>query len=354
MKDNGFVRILVVDDDPAIQKVLRIGLGNAGYEPVICRNGRECLSALEEKGHGIKTIVLDIRMPDITGLDLLPKIKKMDPLTPVIMLTAFADLETGLAAMKSQAFDYVVKPVRLIHLTAVIEKALYHRSILEENERLNRKNEEYRLALERKVEERTAELQQAYVKLRQTNLETVRVLAETIEAKDQYTRGHCQRVRLMSAKIALKLGYKTQEIRTLEYAALLHDIGKIGIPELLLHKDSSLTEEERSIFQMHPKIGETILSTVEFFQPCLDPVRQHHEHYDGSGYPDGLTGEKIDPLAKIIVVADAFDAMTSTRPYRNAMPLEVSLKELNRCRGSHFDPEIVDVLTRYRLFDGII
>ncbi len=354
MVKNGVAKILVVDDDPAIRKVLRIGLDNAGYEPVICGNGKECLEVLSEHGHNIRTAVLDIRMPDITGLDLLSKLKKIDPILPVIMLTAYTDLETGLAAMKSDAFDYIVKPVRLIHLTAVIEKAMYHRNILEENEKLTRKNEEYRKSLERKVEERTAELQQAYLKLRQTNLETVRVLAETIEAKDRYTRGHCQRVRLLSAKIASKLGYKTQDIRTIEYSALLHDIGKIGIPELLIHKDGSLTEEERKIFQMHPHIGETILSTVEFFTPCLEPVRQHHEHYDGSGYPDGLEGESIDPLARIIVVSDAFDAMTSTRPYRRAMPLEVSLRELTRCRGTHFDPDIVDVLLKYRLYDGII
>jgi putative nucleotidyltransferase with HDIG domain len=253
--------------------------------------------------------------------------------------------------MKNGAFDYLVKPVRQEQLMEAIGKALRHRAVLIENEELERQNEEYRSKLEKMVEDRTEELKDAYQKLRQTNLETVRVLAETIDAKDPYTRGHSQRVRLLCASTARQSGISPAEIEMLEYSALLHDIGKIGMPEALLHKEGPLERHEVDIFRKHPVVGESILSNVEFFKPCLLAVRQHHERWDGKGYPDGIAGIGISPFARIIAVCDSFDAMISTRPYRQALPVEFALSELEKGEGTQFAPDVVVGFLQSRAYE---
>ncbi len=333
--------ILIVDDDPAIQKVLERGLRGYGYATYACGNGQEALSLLAAREVDPDCVLLDILMPVMTGLEALPQIKEIKPLAPVIMLTAFNELEGGLRSMKLGAFDYLVKPARLAHVTDTVDRALKYRAVLVANDRLNRENEAYRLLLEQKVADRTRELEQAYRKLRQTNIETVQVLAETIEAKDEYTRGHCQRVRLLSAGTARHLGLAAAEIELLEYAALLHDIGKIGVPESLLQKKDPLTEGERGVINTHPAIGASILRNVAALRPCLPAVRCHHERWDGGGYPDGLAGEAIDLTARIVCVCDAFDAMTTTRSYRRALAPESALRELEREGGRQFDPQVV-------------
>ena len=334
-------RILIIDDDPAIRKVLCRGLEGEGFETLACENGREAVDLLASGTIDPDCILLDIRMPILTGMEALPLLRQQKPFSPIIMLTAYNELNTGLSALKSGAFDYIVKPARLGAIVEVIGRALKYRTLLIENERLSRKNEEYRLLLEKKVEERTRDLDRALRKLRQMNLETVRVLAETIEAKYVYTRGHCQRVRLLSTGIAQHLGLGPTDIEKLEYAALLHDIGKIGIPETLLHKVMPLDGNERDLINMHPRIGESILRNSEFLIPCLQAVRQHHERWDGTGYPDRLSGDAINPLARIIAVCDSFDAMNSSRPYRKALPLEKSLEEIRKGSGTQFDPSMV-------------
>ena len=343
--------ILIVDDEPAMQKVLCRGLEGSGFFTIACQNGREAVDLLSSKTVDPDCILLDIRMPVMTGLEALPLIRKLKPLSPIIMLTAYSELDTGLTALKGGAFDYIVKPARLGTVTEVINRALKYRILLIENQRLTRKNEEYRMMLEKKVEERTRELDRANRKLRQMNMDTVRVLAETIEAKDIYTRGHCQRVRLLSAGIAGHMGLDASDVERIEYAALLHDIGKIGIPEMLLHKILPLEKEEREIINLHPRIGESILRNIEFFIPLLQPVRQHHERWDGTGYPDRLAGEDIHPLARIISVCDSFDAMNSTRPYRKTLPLEQTLEQIREGSGTQFDPSVVDAFFGARVYD---
>jgi len=339
-------RVLITDDDPAIQKVLTLGLSRAGFETRVASAGQLAVDLLTGGEFEPDCILLDIRMTGLTGLDVLPILKRERPLTPVIMLTALVDLDAGIQSMKRGAFDYLVKPVQKADVIDAIRKAIRYRDLLVENERLAAENREYQAYLELKVEERTAELFSAYRKLQKVNLETVRVLAETIEAKDPYTRGHCNRVRLLAVRLydAVRPDSKDpNEREILEYGALLHDIGKIGIPEGLLHKNGRLTDEEVRIFNQHPTIGANILKEVEFFRPCLPIVRSHHEWHDGHGYPDGLKGDEIDFLVKIVSVADAFDAMTSTRPYRLALPVDRALGELSAGKGVQFDPELVDL-----------
>ena len=344
--------ILLTDDDPGIQKPLGRLLEKAGYHVRTASDGRAAVETLDDNEFSPDCILLDIRMPRMEGTEALSLIREKVPLVPVIMLTAMTDLETAVDTMRKGAYDYLTKPVRREQLIETVKKALQYRKILLENERLTRENREYQKGLERMVEERTRELHDAYEKLKTTNLETVKVLAETIEAKDHYTRGHCNRVRILSRRLYESATARGPELRTIEYGALLHDIGKIGISEKLLHKTASLTEEERSIFEMHTNIGETILQNVEFFTPCLPIVRNHHEWYDGNGYPDGLAGDAISLATRAVSIVDSFDAMTSDRPYRTALPVEEALTRLEQGKGSQFDPKLVDLFLEKRIYEG--
>jgi putative two-component system response regulator len=335
-------KVLIVDDDPAIRKVLGIGLKGAGFEVYEAAAAVEVLEVLRGGRFSPDCVMMDIRMPGMPGTELLTIVRGEHPLVPVIMLTALSELETAVDSMKAGAFDYLLKPVRKTQVEETVRKAIRFRRMQLDNERLRRENQEYQRSLESKVEEKTAQLGEAFRKLQQANLETVKVLAETIEAKDPYTRGHCSRVRLLSARIASVLGIVKAEIDVLEYGALLHDIGKIGIPEKLLHKNGRLEEEEYEVFKVHPTLGASILGEVEFFRPCLPVVQYHHEWVNGQGYPEHLAGDQIDMKARIVSVADAFDAMTSSRPYRPATSAELACEELRRGSGIQFDPRIVE------------
>ncbi|MCX8013867.1 MAG: response regulator, partial [Rectinema sp.] len=301
--------ILIVEDDPAMQKVLSLSMKKLGYTILVAHHGRQALDLLESGDADPDVIFLDIRMPVMSGLNALPLIRTLKPTTPVIMLTAFADLETGLAAMKSGAFDYLVKPSSLEKIREALQKAFSYRDVLLQKAEEERKREQYRLELENRIESSYQELGNVYQRLKMMNMQTAKALAETIEAKDRYTQGHCERVRWLSKALGKELLLNSNEIEQLEYAALLHDIGKIGIPDSILNKQGPLDEREREIIRMHPLIGAQILSTVEHFARAAAAVRHHHERWDGNGYPDGAAGDAIDPLACIISLADTLDAM---------------------------------------------
>ena len=343
--------ILVIDDDPAIRKVLSLGLERLGYTVRIATNGQEGYDVLKSRSCEPDCILLDIRMPVLSGREALPKIRELLPLTPVIMLTAYNDLSTGLDAMRNGAFDYLVKPSRLEQIAETIAKALRYRDIVREKDEQDKKNEEYRQSLEITMQSRTLELNETYNKLKVANMQTVQALAETIEAKDQYTQGHCERVRNLAVGLARELKIPADQIEPLEFAALLHDIGKIGIPERILNKVGPLDPEEIEVIKMHPIIGAQILSIVEFFAPAINGVRHHHERWDGAGYPDGVSGESIDPLARIITLADTFDAMAQSRPYRKALPLEAVLEEIKAESGKQFAPDVVAAFFNAKLYE---
>lgn len=342
--------ILVIDDDPSIRKVLSLGLARLGYTIKMATNGQEGIDLLASCAVVPDCILLDIRMPVLSGKEALPRIREMHPLTPVIMLTAYNDLATGLEAMKNGAFDYLVKPSRLEHIAETIAKAIRYRDIVWEKFEQDKKNDEYRLSLERTMQSKTLELSETYEKLKAANMQTVQALAETIEAKDQYTQGHCERVRSLAVRLARELKLPENQIEPLEFAALLHDIGKIGIPERILNKVGPLDPDEVEVIKMHPLIGAQILSIVEFFAPAINGVRHHHERWDGMGYPDGVAGENIDPLARIITLADTFDAMAQSRPYRKALPLEAVLEEIRAESGKQFAPDVVAAFFNAKLY----
>ena len=342
-------KILIVDDDPAMQKVLPITFEKEQFEPRIAKDGTSALEMLLNDS-SFDCVILDIRMPGMQGTEVLAEIRHKYPLLPVIMLTALDDLETAVSTLRKGAFHYLVKPVRKVALIETVRKAVNYRTILLENERLAKENEEYQKSLELKVEERTRELKDAYRKLKNTNIETVQVLAETIEAKDPYTRGHCARVRHLSLEIAKVMGVPREERELIEYGALLHDIGKIGISESLLFKAGPLTDEELGAFRLHPVIGENILRDVDFFKPIIPIIRNHHEWFDGTGYPDCLPGEQIPLLARIVTLADAFDAMSSNRPYRKALEIGIALAEIKNGAESQFDPGLVEIFLKNEFY----
>jgi len=343
---NAVRSVLIVEDDPAMQKVLSLSMKKMGFDVSIAHHGRQAVDLVESGDAEPDAILLDIRMPVMSGLEALPRICALKPTTPVIMLTAFGDLETGLAAMKAGAFDYLVKPSSLEKIREVLQKAFSYRDVLIQKAEEERQKEQYRLELENRIESSYQELGNVYQRLKKMNMETAQALAETIEAKDRYTQGHCERVRWLSAELGKVLLLKPDEIEQLEYAALLHDIGKIGIPDSILNKQGPLDEREREIIRMHPLIGAQILSTVEHYARAASAVRHHHERWDGQGYPDGVAGEKIDPFACIISLADTLDAMATARPYKSALQKEMILDEIRRMSGSQFAPHVVDAFFR--------
>jgi putative nucleotidyltransferase with HDIG domain len=244
------------------------------------------------------------------------------------MVTAVSDTQTAIGAMKMGASDYVTKPFNLVEVVMSVDRAL-------EKRRLVMANREYRDQLEKKVEAQTEEL-------RVTFLGAVKSLAEALEAKDKYTHGHSRRVTEVAVTMAVEMGMPSQDVEAIRLAGLVHDIGKIGVPEKILHKPGKLTEEEFDLIKQHPTIGVRILKPVIRDTGVIAIVEHHHEHFAGGGYPAGIAGDEIPPGSRIMAVADAYDAMTSTRPYRAPLTVEEARRQLLVNRGSQFDPDVVE------------
>jgi len=334
-------RILIVDDEEAICSVLARRLTREGYACVTASNGKEALDRFFKETFSL--IISDIRMPEMDGIELLKRVKAMSPGMMVIMVTAYPDIDLAVEAIRLGAYDFIIKPADLDLVVLSVKKAL-------EKKRLEEEVDSYHKNLERLVEERTTRLQQAYRTLKKAYLDSVKVLAEAIDAKDPYTRGHSDRVRRMSLRIGASLGFTEEKMEILEYGALLHDIGKIGIKDEILHKPGTLTPEEFESIQEHPLIGVKIVEGIEFFKDKIPMIRSHHEHFDGKGYPEGLVGEAIPLEARIIAIPDAFDAMASLRPHRRAMPLEGILLEMETCKGKQFDPNILEIFLNEKIY----
>ena len=334
-------RILIVDDEEMVCSLLARRLAKERYFCLTAHNGREALNHFYKDQFSL--IISDIKMPEMDGVELLKQVKAMDPNMMVIMVTAYPELDLVVEAMRLGAYDFITKPVNLELVVHSVKKAL-------EKKKLEQEIEAYHNNLEKLVEERTAKLQQAYRTLKKAHLDSVKVLVEAIDAKDPYTRGHSDRVTKMSLKIAAQLGFNDERLESLEYGTLLHDIGKIGIKDEVLQRAGSLSPHEYEYIQEHPLIGVKIVEGIDFFKDKVPMIRHHHEHYNGNGYPDGLTGEAIPLEARIIAVPDAFDAMTSSRLHREEMSLEEVLGELEQCRGKQFDPHILDIFLKDEVY----
>ncbi len=489
-------RILVVDDELTIRKSIQKRLEMEGYEVTSSDNAKDALQLFQE--NSFDSVISDIRMEGMDGLELLKRLQSQRRDVPVIMVTGAPSLDTAQESITAGAYDYITKPIERETLINTVKRAV-------EKKRLNDQLEEYQRNLERKVREQTKTIFAIYkfanqlnsmdsledvvnsvvnfiadfmfskrvsimlldekgeyltikghigldeeiarntrikkgkaiagqvletgkakivedigsikaesdryseyksfisfplmqVPLRATNqslgiinvtnrfgdqpytnedlenldfiadtasvainnqlksieLEksyfmTMKALAAAVEEKDRYTRGHSERVRTYANQLAKRLGMSNETISTIDHACVLHDIGKIGIPDFIIHKDRDLTEEEYRQIKEHPAKGERIIRVIPFLEPAQPIIRHHHERFDGTGYPDGIKGKEIEPGARIVAIADAYDAMTTERPYRGPLSRDHAIAVLEEQKGKQFDPELVDIFVRYLL-----
>jgi putative nucleotidyltransferase with HDIG domain len=310
---------------------------------VTAHNGKDALNHFYKEKFSL--IISDIRMPEMDGLKLLQNVKAVRPTMMFIIMTGYPEIELAVEAIHLGVNDFLIKPFDLELAVFSVKRAL-------EQKKMEEELESYHRSLKKLVEERTEKLQQAYLTLKKAYLDSVKVLAEAIDAKDTYTRGHSDRVRRMSLQIAVSLGFTEERREVLEYGALLHDIGKIGIEDEILRKPGPLSPEEFQTIQQHPLVGVKIVEGIEFFKDKIPMIRSHHEHFDGKGYPDGLVGEAIPLEARIIAVPDAFDAMASLRPHRRAMSLEDILLEMEKYKGKQFDPNILKIFLKEKIYES--
>lgn len=319
-------RCLVVDDEPRLRQVLIRLMESDGF---VCSEAGSGVEALELMAHSSVVLVLtDLRMPRMDGVELLRQIRARYPDTAVVMITAVADVEVAVSCLAIGAMDYLTKPFHLEEVRARVMQAL-------EKRRLVIDNRGYHERLEERVAVQARRLEELF-------LASIQSLAQALEVKDRYTRGHSIRVSQYSSVIARSLGLDADTVRQVELGGHVHDIGKIGVREAVLNKSGPLTDEEYAHIMTHPVVGWNILAPLLGDTPlALAIVRSHHERFDGRGIPDSLVGSAIPLEARIAAVADAFDAMTSVRPYRQGLSLERATIELNRCAGSQFDPDIV-------------
>lgn len=333
---NGLARILVVDDEPEIINVFS-DLLSEQYDCSSAGSAEEALALLGKQSFNL--VISDITMTGMSGLQMVPHVLKVAPQTVVVLVSGAQTIESAVEALRVGAFDYIMKPFDLRQVEAVVKRALEHYELRESKRR-------YENRLEELVEQRTTELDHALDSLEAAYHSTLKALAASLETRDHETHGHSQRVVSFSLRLGYELGLDKEQLKSLELGSLLHDIGKIGVPDAILRKPGALDEDEWVKMRQHPLHGQQILHGIEFLEGASRVVAQHHEKWDGSGYPLGLTGEDIDLNARIFAVADAFDALTSDRVYRKAQSYEAAAAELDRCSAQHFDPKIVEAFHR--------
>jgi response regulator RpfG family c-di-GMP phosphodiesterase len=331
-------RILIIDDEPNVLSVL-FTLLCGRYDCKTATSAIEALDYLREESYDL--VLSDIMMPGMNGLELLSEINRLNSLTVVVLISGNLNIQSAIEAMRRGAYDYVTKPFDLTDVEAAVERALRHHRLLKSNYLYEQRLQELVYLRTNELTAANASLNQALEKLFMNYRATLRALATALEARDVETKGHSDRVVAFSLELGSKLGLSQSELIALEQGALLHDIGKIGVRDSILLKRGPLTPEEWVEMREHINHGLRIISGIDFLQGAAPVVGQHHEKYNGSGYPHGLCGEEIHINARIFAVADAVDAITSDRPYHQARSFEEAVAELLRCSNTHFDPEIV-------------
>ncbi len=332
-------RILVVDDELGPREALRMILQD-DYDVSTAHSGEQALDHLSRGEFDL--VILDIRMPNINGLDLLAKVKKRVPDTEVVMITAYASVDTATKALRHGALDYLIKPFDRKSVIEVVEKGLARRA---DSRFMKSKLAELQQANKALVEE----IERACRNIQRHFMETVSSLVAAVDAKDSYTKSHQKRVVMFAMLLGAELGLSVREMELLQQAAILHDIGKIGVPEQILRKKASLTVEEFNIIKQHPIIGAEIISPVRFLQEIVPLILHHHERFDGTGYPQGFKGPAVPLGARIIAVADAVDAMLSDRPYAPPKTTAEVREQLRLFAGTQFDPQLVELALKLDL-----
>jgi putative two-component system response regulator len=335
MSSNNTSRILVVDDEEVIRLALRKFLRSRGYEVDVAPNGPAALELLGTERYAL--MLSDVRMPEMSGIELVPLARQKDEDLAIIMLTAVNDAPTATEAFSQGALDYMMKPVELSELEVALERAIAKRGEGIEKRRIE-------ALIREEVKLRTAELEQEKEALRLLTVSIPQTLINAMEAKDEYLRGHSSRVAEMAANVARQMGLDENTVSDLHLAGRLHDVGKIGIREEVLHKPAKLTEDEFDHVKTHVKIGCDILDPLPHLKRVRQFVADHHEHIDGSGYPVGTRGEEISMGGRILTVCDSFDALTSRRPYRDPLTPEGALDFMRNDVGRLFDPKAYEAL----------
>jgi putative two-component system response regulator len=324
----GDANCLIVDDEPSVRRSLVRMLQAQGFTCFEAGSGREALGVLERIGEA-PLVISDMRMPELDGIGLLAALRERYPDTSVIMLTGMSETTTAVDCLHMGAADFLLKPISVGELQARVARVLEKRALVLQNRF-------YQQHLERQVHEQAVRIQELF-------LQGVQMLARALEAKDAYTRGHSMRVSQYAVGTAQRLGFDGASLDGIRLGGELHDIGKIGTREAVLHKPGTLTDDEFRQITEHPVLGERMLLPLARESPdVLRIVRSHHERLDGRGFPDGLRGEMIPIEARIVAVADSFDAMTTERPYRDARQPDAAVAELRRVAGTQLDPAAVE------------
>lgn len=315
--DGNEKHVLIVDDDDLVRETLQFVLEEGGYSVHAVSSGAEALRILERQP--IDIVLSDIFMPGMNGFDLLRQIRERAPDIPVILITGYGNIEMAREALRRGATDFITKPYNIHEIPIMIERNLVRHSMLADQTR------RYEDAV-----------QQSY-------RATLEALLAALNIRDTETEGHSERVAAYTMAMARRLNLSSEELRAIELGALLHDIGKIGVPDSILYKPGPLTAEEWAIMKQHPVIGYQMCMKIDALRPAAPIVLHHHERWDGQGYPHGLAGDAIPLGARIFAIADTLDAMTSDRPYRKALSFTEAREEILRCSGKQFDPAMVEL-----------
>ena len=331
----GTTRVLVVDDEQTIRLALSRFLRMRGYEVEDAANGEDALALIEPQRFAL--MLCDVRMPGLSGIDVVPKALERDPDLAVVMLSALNDAPTAREALVQGAADYLTKPVELTVLLQAVERALRRRE-------LTLRQREVERIIREEVATRTAELERERAALHALSVQVAESLVTAMVAKDTYLRGHSARVSDLAASVAAELGLDVDTVEQVRLAARLQDVGKIGLREAVLNKPERLTPEEYEHVKSHVRIGLDILAPLRHLGPVLTFVADHHEHWDGRGYPRGVAGEAISIGGRILAACDAYFAVSSGRTYQPAMSPADTLDYLATRVGTLLDPRVFDAL----------
>ncbi len=331
--------VLVVDDDRLICELFQEMLKFSKFDVHVASSYEQAVAIVEKERGMIDVALVDLRLGDRNGLELLKELRSLDESMIGVIVTGQATVDNATEALRHGAYDFVQKPVSLQQLGAVLERAVKYRRLVLENKR-------YQLHLEDMVREKNAALSRALDQASESYQFTLEAMADVLDAREKMTGEHSRRVARTSMVLARAMGVRPDEIQTIETGALLHDIGKIGIPDSILLKPSRLTDEEHSVMNRHPHLGYNFIKAGPGMEEASEIVLAHHEHFDGTGYPRGLKGDDICLGARIFAVIDAYDAIRADRPYAKGRTAEETLREIVKHKGSQFDPVVVEALER--------